>query len=164
MTFLSAKVENNSLLSELFRLKVTEKRKKKRIRRCASIPLSINSFSSQGSEEWGACSRHNAQLTEEFQTSHFEISSFFFALCLNCSQRMGDECTLTWLLRAVCLLTSSLIHPVNQCAVAGVTILILGTCLRGKETSCSQPASNLRCQDESCGNVTSGAQSADVVG
>lgn len=39
----------------------------------------------------------------------------------------------------------------------GFTTLTLVTCLRGEQTSCSQPAPTSRCQDESCGNLTSGA-------
>lgn len=53
--------------------------------------------------------------------------------------------------------SSQLIHPSDQDEVAGVTTLILGTCLRGEQTSCSQPAPTSRCQDESSGNLTSGA-------
>lgn len=68
--------------------------KKILIQLLTSIALSLNSFFSQGSQEWIARRQHNAQFTEEFQTSlRHSLKPFYFPsfLCWKSSERMRED-------------------------------------------------------------------------
>lgn len=82
-------------------------RKKTLIRLLTSIASSLNSFFSQGSEEWVARSQHNAQFTEEFQTSPSETFFFVLFFLLEVLWENDDEFSPEWLLRAVWDLSST---------------------------------------------------------